>query len=365
LKLLERRVLISGPSLDPTVNVSGISTIVNELSAALHGKLEYKHVRLGAPQTGGWLVRRAVSLGCIGRAIITLSFSPAFLFHSNTAFDFKSMARDFVLIFFAKAAGKRVLLHVHGGRYVHEGATGLIRKLQSGLIKLSDRVIFLSNTERKAFQARCPAYAEKMFVIYNALNLEDTDCVRPGNHEDDQLFVTFVGRLVHTKGVDVMLEAARASYPCSVRFFIHGDGPLRSLVEKAAEQNPFLTHSRLFSHSHWPDVLSRYDVLLLPSVAAEGMPMVILEGMALGLVPITTPIASIPEIVEDGTRGILVPFNDVPAVVRAISSLASDRSKLKLMSDACRAYARANFDIRVGASRVFEIYCDLVPELAS
>jgi glycosyltransferase involved in cell wall biosynthesis len=144
-----------------------------------------------------------------------------------------------------------------------------------------------------------------------------------------------------------------------VRFYIHGDGPLRDIVDRAAATNPSLIKAAMFSHDQWREALCRYDILLLPSVSGEGMPMVILEAMALGIVPIATPIASIPEIIEDGTRGLLVPCNDVASVVQAISRLADDRSKLKQMSDACRAYARANFDVRVASAKLLEIYRDL------
>lgn len=362
LKAKQDVVLISAPSLDETVNVSGISSLVNELSTALRGKIVYEHIRLGKPQTGGWLRRHMASLICIAQAVTTLLRSRATVFHSNTSFDAISIYRDCALLFIAKAAGKRVVLHAHGGHYLHEPATGLVRSVLSGLLKTADRVIFLSGTEQQVFEARYPAYAPKMCAIYNSLSLKGIDRICAGNHQGDQLQVTFIGRLVSTKGVNIVLEAARASYPCAVRFFVHGDGPLRDLVDKAAAENPSLTKAEIFSHGQWREVLSRYDILLLPSVSGEGMPMVILEGMALGLVPITTSIASIPEIVEDGTRGILVPCNDTAAVVNAIASLAEDRLRLIRMRDACREYAKANFDIRVNSAKLLKIYHELANE---
>ena len=355
-------VMISAPSLDAAVNVSGISSLVSELSTALAGKISYQYIRLGKPQTGGRVRRLLASLISILRAVGTLLSSRASVFHSNTAFDVNSIYRDSVLISVAKAAGKRVILHVHGGYFVHEPASGLVRKLLARLLKSADRVVFLSSTEQKEFEVRYPEYASKMCAIYNSLNLDGIERFCAGAHEGDQLQVAFVGRFVDTKGVNIVLEAARAEYPCKVHFFVHGDGPLREIVNRAAAENPSLTKAQIFSHDQWREVLCRYDILLLPSISGEGMPMVILEGMALGLVPITTAIASIPEVVKDGTRGILVPFNDVAAVVDAISDLAENRSKLKRMRDACRVYARDNFDVRVGSARILEIYRSLAQD---
>jgi glycosyltransferase involved in cell wall biosynthesis len=355
-------VIISAPSLDAAVNVSGISSVVNELTAALQGKIDYDYIRLGKPQIGSWLRRGVVSLIYFTHAVRTLLYSPALIFHSNTALDVKSICRDLVLIKIAKAVGKRTLLHAHGGRYVHEPAQALIRQLLVMLLKAADRVVFLSGTELKLFEARYPAYVSKMCAIYNSIDLSGIERACAGSHGSDQLLVTFVGRLVEAKGVHVVLGAAQASYPYPVHFSIHGDGPLRDIVEKAAAENPSLTKAEIFPRDKWRDVLSQYDIILLPSVSGEGMPMVILEAMALGVVPITTSIASIPEVVEDGERGILVPCNNVAAVVRAISFFAEDRSRLKRMRDSCRAFARANCDIRVAATKFFDIYRDLISD---
>jgi glycosyltransferase involved in cell wall biosynthesis len=352
-------VLITAPSLDATANVSGISSLVIDLIVALKGRVRYEYVRLGAPQIGSWLGRRATSLLFIGRTAVALWSSPASIFHSNTAFDVKSICRDLVLIVIASASGKSVLLHVHGGRYVHERARGLVGTLISRLLSMADRIVFLSSTERKAFEDRYPIYSGKMESIYNSLDLSGSDGFVAGTHDGSQLQVAFIGRLVSTKGIDVVIKAACASYSPPVQFFIHGDGPFRGQVEEAVAANPRLKKAELFSRREWCDVLRRYDILLLPSSSGEGMPMVILEAMILGVVPIVTPIASIPEVVENGERGIVLPTGDSAAIVRAIASLNDDRSKLGRMRDACRAYAKLNFDVRVSSARFFDIYREL------
>ncbi len=352
-------VLISAPSLDAAANVSGISSLVTDLIAESKGTVNYTYLRLGAPQTGSWVRRRAESFSFIGKAAASVWRSPAPIFHSNTAFDIKSICRDLVLVAIAKASGKRVLLHVHGGRYVHEAATGLWNKLLVALLSMADRAVFLSSTELETFKRRYSAFTPKMGWIYNSVDLAGSENYSPGTHDGDKLQVAFVGRLVTTKGIDVVLKAARTAYAPPVRFFIHGDGPLREVVDQAAAGCPQLTKAPLFSRAEWRDALCRYDVLLLPSTSGEGMPMVILEAMTLGVVPVATAIASVPEIVKDGERGTLLFVGDADAAIEAIASLNSDRAKLKRMRDACRAYARENFDVRNSSMRFLKIYREL------
>jgi glycosyltransferase involved in cell wall biosynthesis len=355
-------VLISAPSLDAAANVSGVSSLVTNLIAASKGKVNYTYIRLGAPQTGGWFRRRAESLLFIGKAVANVWLSPAPVLHSNTALDIKSICRDLILIAIAKTSGKRVLLHVHGGRYVHEPATGVASRILVGLLGLVDRVVFLSGAELEAFRRRYPVYFGKMDSIYNSVDLEGSEKVSAGTHDGENLHVAFIGRLVTTKGIDVVLETARASYTPSVRFFVHGDGPLRKEVDQAASVNPRLTKAPLFSRSEWREIICRYDVLLLPSTSGEGMPMVILEAMTLGVVPVTTAIASVPEIVKDGERGMLVPAGDSAAFIKAIASLNQDRARLTRMRSACRSYARDNFDVRKSSAQFLKIYGELTDQ---
>lgn len=352
-------ILISSPSLDIAVNVSGISSVVAELSKATQGTVDYEYVWLGAPYTGGFLRRRTASLMNIIAGVRKILSSGARIFHSNTAFDAKSIVRDSVLVAIAKACGKKVLLHVHGGRYVHERASGLVNFLISALLGMADRVVFLSAAEEALFRAREPRACAKMSFVYNSLDLSGIDEVVARRADEGPLRVAFIGRLVESKGIRVLLDVARECDPERVRITIHGDGPLRDVVDQAAAETPSLSNGALFPHSAWREVLGRYDVLLLPSESGEGAPMVILEAMALGVVPVTTPIASIPEIVEDGRRGVLMPPGDAAAALRALLGLADDGEKLSRLGHACALYAKSNFDVAVNSRRFVELYRSL------
>jgi glycosyltransferase involved in cell wall biosynthesis len=68
----------------------------------------------------------------------------------------------------------------------------------------------------------------------------------------------------------------------------------------------------------------------------EGLPYSLLEAMAAGCVPITTPLAAIPDVIRDGEQGMLVPVNDPNGLARAVAALDDDREGLIRMAKAAR-----------------------------
>lgn len=104
-------------------------------------------------------------------------------------------------------------------------------------------------------------------------------------------------------------------------------------------------------------LLSAADILLLPSYD-EGLPMAILEAMAHGVVPLTTPVGGIPEAVTDGVDGVLVPPGDRQALAAALHRLTTDdASRLKLAASA-RQRAEA-FDIAGWRAHLAELWLSL------
>jgi glycosyltransferase involved in cell wall biosynthesis len=99
-----------------------------------------------------------------------------------------------------------------------------------------------------------------------------------------------------------------------------------------------------------------HDVLVLPS-RAEGLPVVLLEAMAAGVVPVVSDLPSgIPEIVADGINGYRPPVGDVAAFAKAIAELAGDRERLQTMSRAARQTVVDHFDIRQRAGDYHALY---------
>jgi len=103
-------------------------------------------------------------------------------------------------------------------------------------------------------------------------------------------------------------------------------------------------------------VLPNYDVLLLPSLWGEGMPMVILEAMSLGLVPVATDLGSISEIIKDRVLGRVIQSGDWEAFMDALHWLSDQRARLSSMGVDCREFAAENFDAKKNAKQFYDLY---------
>ena len=92
-------------------------------------------------------------------------------------------------------------------------------------------------------------------------------------------------------------------------------------------------------------------MLVLPSFA-EGVPVVLMEAMASRLPVIASRVAGVPELVEDGVSGLLVPPGDVEAVAGALARLLGDASLCAAMGNAGRAKVEAEFTVEREAERL-------------
>lgn len=352
------RILISAPHLTTTVNVSGVATVVSELIEALRGTVDYHHVLLGSPQNGGRLRRQAASLGNALQAAFKVATTRATVFHSNTALMPRSILRDLPMVLIAKLTGKRVLLHFHGGSFLETKASGLVGAGLKALLRLADVAVFLSETERRRFEAHTALDGVYVRAIYNSIRLPPPELAQ--TERRGPLRVMFAGRLVPEKGIKLLLAAAINSDPARFAFTIYGDGPLASTVEAAAANHPALCYGGVFAHNSWPHILRNHDVLLLPSTEPfEGMPMILLEGMSLGLVPVATPFGSIPELLGADERGLLIPPGDVTHLIHAIGCLEADPERLASMRAAAMAFAGDHLDIAVSSKVFLSLYSDL------
>ncbi|MFH1066526.1 MAG: glycosyltransferase [bacterium] len=131
------------------------------------------------------------------------------------------------------------------------------------------------------------------------------------------------------KGHYDFLIAARAiakKYP-SVRFVIAGDGPMKETVIRQIEELELTQHVSLLGHRNdVPQVLAALDIVVLPSTAHEGIPQTMLQAMAMGKPVIGTRVGGIPEVIEDGWNGLLVPSRDAAAIAQAALRLIDNHT---------------------------------------
>lgn len=136
-------------------------------------------------------------------------------------------------------------------------------------------------------------------------------------------YLLFVGRLRIRKGVEVLLEAldaVRRTNP-GARLLIAGDGEHRAVLERKAAElglGPSVVFLGRCDASRVRGLLSSAAALVVPSTY-EGMPLVVLEAMEAGLPVVASRVSGIPEVVEDGRTGWLVPPEDPGALAAALA----------------------------------------------
>jgi glycogen synthase len=137
--------------------------------------------------------------------------------------------------------------------------------------------------------------------------------------------VLFVGRLVAQKNPLGLVRAAEHIDP-RASIVLVGDGPHRRMIEnEMARSNARVHLTGLVPREDIPAYLTNADVLVLPS-SYEELGSVMIEAMRAGLPIVATKTGGIPDIVEDGRNGLLVPPGDSRALARAINRVLEDRS---------------------------------------
>ena len=136
-----------------------------------------------------------------------------------------------------------------------------------------------------------------------------------------------------------------------------GDGPERAELEiKAGELGltDMVTFAGYRSQTEVADMLQETDLFVLPSFA-EGVPVVLMEAMAAKLAVVATQIAGIPELVDDGVNGLLVPAGDVDRLAQAILTLLQDENLRAKMGRAGQAKVKDAFNIHHEAVWLAEV----------
>lgn len=210
--------------------------------------------------------------------------------------------------------------------------------------------------------------ADRVTCIHNGIDLEKVCVTTPRAdkrkewHIDDRAIVIgTVGRLAPVKGHLLLLEAFRIlsqSYQ-NVVLLLVGDGPLRVQLESEANRMG-LGGSVIFSgHQEQSyDLINMMDFFVLPSLY-EGIPMVLLEALALRRPVIATRVGGIPEVVSHGDSGALVNPTNAGDLAKAIRSLIEDSSKSVAFGVAGRIRVESEFSASLMAARTAGLYQSL------
>jgi glycosyltransferase involved in cell wall biosynthesis len=201
---------------------------------------------------------------------------------------------------------------------------------------------------------------EKLSTVHYAL---DVDRFRSSSAVDSSLqvprpIIGTISRLIHQKGIHVLLQAFAAcakNHP-SVSLVVVGDGPERSNLENLAEELDLGHRVHFLGYrSDIDTILQCMDIFALPSFG-EGFGLVLLEAMACSKPVVATDVMSIPEIVQPGKTGFLVPAQDVSALAEALDTLIANPGLWDQFGKAGFQRVKREFTVERMVRKTAEVY---------
>ena len=197
---------------------------------------------------------------------------------------------------------------------------------------------------RRRFLSGSPARVDR---VYNGF---DTSQRVRRDSRDDRL-VLCVGRLVEKKGIHLVVDAM-SDLPDDTRLVIIGDGEERARIDNRVDVLGVRDRVQMLGAQPSDVVeawMARASVLAAPFVVGadgnqDALPTVLIEALAAGLPVVAADIAGVPEIVDDGETGLVVPTGDQEAFVAALQRLIGPSELASAMSRRGPAIARARFD---------------------
>jgi starch synthase len=213
---------------------------------------------------------------------------------------------------------------------------------------------------------------ERVRVIRNGINTieyaadPDTDVLVKHGVDPSRPYVIFVGRITRQKGVPVLLRAAASLDPSAQLVLCAGAADTPELSAEVASLVAGLQSSR--SGVLWiPEMLPKREIIQLlthalafvcPSVY-EPLGIVNLEAMACGTAVVASRVGGIPEVVDGGVTGLLVPPQDPASLADALNLLLRDRGRADAMGLAGRERAVVEFSWDAVAAQTAALYSEL------
>ncbi len=182
--------------------------------------------------------------------------------------------------------------------------------------------------------------------------------------------VLTVGRLVEKKGHEYALKAVAklSGKGYDIEYIIAGDGPLRESLEVLAAQLGISDRVVFTGPVDRDEVVGLYErahLFLLPSITAadgdkEGIPVVLMEALAVGLPALASDHSGIREIIIDGETGLLAPERNSDALAERLQYLADNPHLWPTMGRCGSRYVQANYDINILNNKLVAIYQGLI-----
>ena len=236
------------------------------------------------------------------------------------------------------------VLHLHGGMFIENwsAAPFYLAHAINGLFEKSGHIVVLGQIWARAIGNRLPIVANKMTVLANmtpSIRLDQSTA------KDGRVRISCLGKLGQRKGTPQLIEALqRLAGRTDWTVTIAGDGNVEESRAYARSLGDRANIPGWLDSTAIENLLCCTDILVLPSFS-EGLPMAIIEAFAHGIPVVCTPVGALPEVVDHGRNGLLVPIDDVPALADALKRLIENPELRRTLGQAARRDHAERFEI--------------------
>lgn len=263
---------------------------------------------------------------------------------------------------------KALIQTVHGIGEPHKGLASLKSRIYDTANRICtrnyfDKIITVSTDIQNRLEQNYSS--GKLITIHNAV---DTERIRPSkssaeirrefNIAGDTPIIGAIGRMVPVKSYDTFLLMAKEilkSHP-DTQFMLVGDGPLTDELQRSASDMG-VAKSVIFAgfRDDVLDIMNAFDIFVISSLH-EGIPMALLEAMALRKAVVSTAVGGINEVLVDNVSGLLVKSREPAALAAACLRVLSDQSLRDRLASGASRRINEEFSIDILKARIINLY---------
>lgn len=343
------KVLMIGPARSVHGGISGV--VNNYYEAGLDKKIKLHYI--GTMVEGSKLRKLLKAMTAMAEYICVL---PKYqVVHVNVASDASYVRKSF-FIRLAKLAGKKIVIHQHGGDF--EGFYGELSKAAKKKVK---KVLAMGD----AFLVLAPAYKtffesitdrKDIIVFPDAIEIPEIRAKEYGQQK-----ILFLGRLCKEKGIGELLHAMKSlhsDFP-HAHLYLGGIWEDKELKEQISGFEEYITWLGWISGEEKKKYLQECDIFVLPSYF-EGQSIAILEAMAYCLAVVASEIGGIPQMVIQGETGVFVKPKDAVSLQDALKTVLSDKELCRGLGERARRKVEKEFAIEQNMEKLLSVYEEIL-----
>ncbi len=230
---------------------------------------------------------------------------------------------------------------------------------------LTDRIIVVADYLKKNLIRYEWFDPSKIMTIYNGIDgskfkakFDKSEIKKGLGLSENSRIIGIVARLdpiKNHKSLIMTMQSVIKKFPEAILLII-GDGPIRDELEVFVEKCDLKKNVIFLWMRHdIPQLLSVMDIFVLCSMS-EGLPITLLEAMAAGKPIVATHVGGIPEVIEHNINGLLIPSDNIEALLDAIIELLRDTEKAKELGAAAERKFESNFSLSLMVEKYQEVY---------